>query len=80
MRDRLLSSRGLPAAYVFAPFPDALGLASLADAPEYALAVRYVPAWFPGAGFQRQAAVWHEAATRQLHVPYADYLRREVCI
>ena len=37
-----------------------------------------MPAWFPGAGFQRQAAVWHEAATRQLHVPYADYVRREV--
>ena len=41
-------------------------------------AVRHIPAWFPGAGFQRQAAVWHEAATRQLHVPYADYMRREV--
>ncbi|PIL25709.1 cytochrome P450 [Ganoderma sinense ZZ0214-1] len=39
--------------------------------------LRHVPAWFPGAGFQRQAAVWHEAATRQLHVPYADYVRRE---
>ena len=46
------------------------------DALEYI--VRYVPAWFPGAGFKRQAAVWHEAAARQLHVPYADYERREV--
>ncbi|KAI1785253.1 cytochrome P450 [Ganoderma leucocontextum] len=40
--------------------------------------LRHVPAWFPGAGFKRQAAVWHEAATRQLHVPYADYQGREV--
>ncbi|KAI1785432.1 cytochrome P450 [Ganoderma leucocontextum] len=39
--------------------------------------LRYIPACFPGAGFKRKAAVWHDAATRQLHVPYADYVRRE---
>ncbi|TBU22643.1 cytochrome P450 [Dichomitus squalens] len=38
--------------------------------------LRYVSAWFPGAGFERKAAVWHEAATRKLHVPYADFIER----
>ena len=40
--------------------------------------LRYIPTWFPGAGFKRQAAVWREAATRQLHVPYADFVKRQV--
>ncbi|TBU52418.1 cytochrome P450 [Dichomitus squalens] len=38
--------------------------------------LEYVSAWFPGAGFERKAAVWHEAATRKLHVPYADFIER----
>ncbi|KAI0673216.1 cytochrome P450 [Trametes maxima] len=38
--------------------------------------LKYVPAWFPGAGFKRQAAVWREAAEKQLHVAYDDFLER----
>ncbi|KAM5540993.1 hypothetical protein V8D89_005304 [Ganoderma adspersum] len=38
---------------------------------------RYVPTWFPGAGFKRQAAGWREAANCELNIPYEDYLRRE---
>ncbi|KAI0369518.1 cytochrome P450 [Pilatotrama ljubarskyi] len=38
--------------------------------------LKYVPAWFPGAGFKRQAAVWHKAADKQLHVAYDDFQSR----
>ncbi|OSD00712.1 cytochrome P450 [Trametes coccinea BRFM310] len=38
--------------------------------------LKSVPAWFPGAGFKRQAAVWRRAAEKQLHVAYDDFLRR----
>ena len=40
--------------------------------------VRYVPAWLPGAGFQRDAAVWHKAADKHLHIAYDDFLQRLV--
>ena len=32
-------------------------------------AVRFVPAWFPGAGFQRQAAVWREDFNKMESIP-----------
>ncbi|KAI8996287.1 cytochrome P450 [Trametes punicea] len=38
--------------------------------------LKYVPSWFPGAAFQRQAAVWRQAAEKQLHVAYDDFLAR----
>ncbi|KAH9945402.1 cytochrome P450, partial [Epithele typhae] len=38
--------------------------------------LRYVPAWFPGAQFQRDAAIWRQAAEKQLNVTFDDYLRR----
>ena len=40
--------------------------------------VKHLPAWLPGAKFQREAAAWHQKATRQLHVPYEDFLQRLV--
>ncbi|KAL7278775.1 hypothetical protein ACG7TL_007784 [Trametes sanguinea] len=46
------------------------------DALTATVAVKSVPAWFPGAGFKRQAAVWRQAAEKQLHVAYDDFLRR----
>ncbi|RDX49720.1 cytochrome P450 [Lentinus brumalis] len=38
--------------------------------------LKHLPTWFPGATFQRQAKAWHQKATRQLHVPYTDFVRR----
>ncbi|RPD77315.1 cytochrome P450 [Lentinus tigrinus ALCF2SS1-7] len=38
--------------------------------------LRHLPVWFPGAKFQREAKAWHEKATRQLQVPYEDFLQR----
>ncbi|KDQ21284.1 hypothetical protein BOTBODRAFT_25707 [Botryobasidium botryosum FD-172 SS1] len=32
-------------------------------------ALKYVPAWFPGAGFQRQAAIWRKRLLRFIHEP-----------
>ncbi|CDO68067.1 hypothetical protein BN946_scf184347.g4 [Trametes cinnabarina] len=40
--------------------------------------LKYVPSWLPGAGFKRQAAIWREAAEKQLHVAYDDFLERMV--
>ncbi|EJD33031.1 hypothetical protein AURDEDRAFT_27789, partial [Auricularia subglabra TFB-10046 SS5] len=34
-------------------------------------AVKYVPAWFPGAGFKRQAREWKEVADAMLNDPFA---------
>ena len=46
--------------------------------PAHMHIVRYVPAWLPGAGFQRDAAVRHKAADKHLHIAYDDFLQRLV--
>ncbi|EKM49100.1 uncharacterized protein PHACADRAFT_214509 [Phanerochaete carnosa HHB-10118-sp] len=33
-------------------------------------ALKYVPEWFPGAGFQRQAKIWKASLDSMLHVPF----------
>ncbi|RXW15361.1 hypothetical protein EST38_g10493 [Candolleomyces aberdarensis] len=33
--------------------------------------LKYVPAWFPGASFQRKAREWHKLARATLELPYA---------
>ncbi|GJE99706.1 cytochrome P450 [Phanerochaete sordida] len=33
-------------------------------------ALKYVPAWVPGAGFQRQAKTWHVYADQMLNMPF----------
>ena len=33
-------------------------------------ALQYVPAWIPGAGFQRTLARWRAASTKILDLPY----------
>lgn len=33
--------------------------------------VKYVPAWFPGAKFKREAAEWRKACRAMLEVPFA---------
>ncbi|KAI0659510.1 cytochrome P450 [Cubamyces menziesii] len=38
--------------------------------------LKYMPSWLPGAAFKRQAAVWRQAADKQLHVAYDDFLER----
>ena len=32
--------------------------------------VKYVPEWFPGATFQREAREWRDAATAMMYEPY----------
>ncbi|KAF9045250.1 cytochrome P450 [Panaeolus papilionaceus] len=34
--------------------------------------LRFVPEWFPGAGFQRQGRIWRECAEKFCNIPFAD--------
>ena len=43
-------------------------------------AVKYVPEWFPGAGFKKQARTWRRSVDRLLNAPYEDVQRRLVRI
>lgn len=36
----------------------------------YVHTVRFVPAWFPGAGFKRKAIDWRQSTTALRDVPY----------
>lgn len=42
------------------------------------VSVKYIPWWFPGAGFQRQAREWRKSVTAMLDKPYEEYLRHAV--
>lgn len=33
-------------------------------------ALKHLPTWFPGAGFQRQAAIWREAVMKLVNMPF----------
>jgi hypothetical protein len=44
------------------------------------VAVRHVPSWMPGAGFQRKAASWRSTLQRMADVPHAFVKRRMVCV
>lgn len=37
--------------------------------------LKYVPAWFPGASFQRKARRWRALARTMLEMPYAEAKR-----
>lgn len=37
----------------------------------FVLSVQYLPSWMPGAGFKRQAAIWHKWVMDMTIVPYA---------
>ena len=39
--------------------------------------LRYVPAWFPGAGFQKDFARWREASLALKNMPF-DHVKDEV--
>ncbi|KAJ6603388.1 cytochrome P450 [Mycena vulgaris] len=41
--------------------------------------LKYVPAWFPGAGFKRKAALWGKLATRMMEEPYAEVKHQMAC-
>ena len=40
--------------------------------------LRHIPAWFPGAGFQREFAAWKERVRAMLEVPWAAAEARRV--
>jgi hypothetical protein len=42
-------------------------------------ALKYVPSWVPGAGFQSEAKIWRKAARDLLEVPFAQAKRNIVC-
>ena len=39
--------------------------------------VKYVPSWFPGAGFKRHAAIWREGVMRGISEPF-QYTKKEM--
>ena len=39
--------------------------------------VRYIPAWFPGAGFKRTAALWAESLVNMVEQPY-KYVKQQM--
>ncbi len=42
--------------------------------------LKYVPEWFPGAGFQRKAREWRVLAQRMVDLPFSGAMRNIVCI
>jgi hypothetical protein len=40
--------------------------------------VKYIPAWFPGAGFKRKAEAWYKQSQAMLQVPFAMTKRKIV--
>jgi hypothetical protein len=40
--------------------------------------LKYVPAWFPGASFQRKAREWRKLIQETLELPYAEVKRNIV--
>ncbi|KAJ3552033.1 hypothetical protein NM688_g4375 [Phlebia brevispora] len=38
--------------------------------------LKYIPEWFPGAKFQKEARMWRESVMKMLHVPYAVIKQR----
>ncbi|KAF8812810.1 cytochrome P450 [Phlegmacium glaucopus] len=54
---------------------EAMSQISLASAPgsflvDFIPPLRYLPAWFPGAGFKRTAVLWGETLTNMVEAPY----------
>lgn len=43
----------------------------------YRTAVKYIPAWFPGAGFKRQAIEWRKIIETSIDMP-ADDLNKAI--
>lgn len=41
--------------------------------------LKYVPAWFPGASFQRKAREWRKLARKMIEMPYAQAKKDIVC-
>lgn len=40
--------------------------------------LKYVPAWFPGASFKREAREWYKMTRAMVEIPYADAKKRIV--
>lgn len=41
--------------------------------------VKYVPDWFPGAGFKRKAKLWNKYLTDGTMIPYEEVAKSFVC-
>lgn len=42
--------------------------------------MKYVPEWFPGAEFKKQARIWHAAVDKLFNDPYNDCQKRLVSL
>lgn len=42
--------------------------------------VKYVPDWFPGAGFKKQAKEWNKVTTATAEEPFAYIKEQAVCL
>lgn len=40
--------------------------------------MKYLPEWFPGANFQREARLWRASVEKMLHVPFNVVKQRMV--
>lgn len=46
----------------------------------YTYTVRYVPSWFPGAGFKRKADKWGKLLYSQILTPHTYVKNEIVCV
>lgn len=66
---------GVPGTFLVDTFPICKFLRLNLLSRGYYMSVKYVPAWMPGAGFQRKARAWKVAATDMIVRPF-DFVKR----
>src|SRR3979490_1824958 len=61
---------GIPGAFLVDPLPIRTSRSPLMVVFDLALLVKYVPEWFPGAGFQKQGRIWGQFLVKMNTVPF----------
>lgn len=72
LSNKLVTGGGVWAVDIF-PFRASFSLESselVSDSPDFA--VRYLPSWFPGAGFKRSAVEWKKLIEAFVNEPFED--------
>lgn len=71
-----LSEAAVPGAFLVDQIPwrtsplPALSLSTLQISPIQCIVVKYIPSWFPGAGFQKKAQEWAHLANEMPNKPF----------
>ena len=60
----------VPGAFLVNTLPICASHSPLMFVFDQALLVKYLPEWFPGAGFQKQARLWREHAVKMNAAPF----------